>query len=261
MIDLHNHILPALDDGAVDLAESVEIARQFASEGVTIVAATPHLDPLRGRGPTAQQVQETVGIVQAAIKNAAIALTVLPGNELFLTPDADALVRSGRATRLAGTRFVLVEVSLTSIERPIYLDDTLFRLQLAGFKPILGHPERYSFVQRDALSVETLVARGIHLQLTAPSLQGEYGGRVRRTAQRLLQQGLYSLAASDRHHPGQKRSLADLHHRLVTMFDQELADLLVVVNPGRVLDDKDPLRPDVMEPGRSGLLNKLFGGR
>jgi protein-tyrosine phosphatase len=63
MIDLHNHILPGVDDGAADLSESVAIAQQFAAEGVKRIAATPHLDPLRRTGPGPQQVKQLVAEV------------------------------------------------------------------------------------------------------------------------------------------------------------------------------------------------------
>lgn len=258
MIDLHNHILPGLDDGARDLGDSVAIARQFISEGVTEVAATPHLDPLHHRGPTPGQVQSALALVSDALSAASIPLHVHPGQELFLTPEAGDLLGRGAALTLGSSRYVLVEVSLTALERPIYLDDTLFRLQVSGYLPILAHPERYPFVQRDPEAAVALAGRGVPLQLTAPSLLGEYGARVRRTAQRLLAAGAYGLAGSDRHRPGPARSLADLRARLQSDYAQELASLLLTENPQRVLANQPLLAPEPL-PDRGGFsLARLF---
>src|SRR5919199_470729 len=138
MIDLHNHILPGVDDGAADIDESIEIARQFVSEGVVRVAATPHLDPERNNGLQAPGMGPRIVELQTALQDRGIGLTVLPGNELYLTPDAPALLEQGLAATLGRGKAVLVEVSLRADPAPLYVEDTLFRLQLAGYQPVLA---------------------------------------------------------------------------------------------------------------------------
>jgi protein-tyrosine phosphatase len=257
MIDLHNHILPGLDDGAVDLPESVEIARQFVSEGVIRIAATPHIDPERGNGAPTALVLRTVSDVRDAVARAGVSLDIVPGNELYLVPQAAELLLAGEVLPLGGGRYVLVELSLIVGERPLYLDDTVFALQRAGYAVILAHPERYAFVQRDTTKLDELVHRGVALQVTAPSLLGEYGQRIRRTAERLLKRGSYSLASSDRHHPGPTRSLADTHDRIAKLTDTDTADLLVRDNPARVLDDLPLHEPEIL-PNRTSLFHRLL---
>ena len=247
MIDLHNHILPGVDDGAADLDESLQIARQFVSEGVIRVAATPHLDPERGTGIGPPAVQAGVAELQAALDQATIELTVLPGNELYLTPDAPSLVRTGQVSPLGAGSTLLVEISLFADRPPLYLEDTLFHLQLAGYQVVFAHPERYAFVQRDVTSLDQLVTRGVVLQLTAPSLLGEYGASIRRTAVQLLRRGSYATAASDRHHPGPERSLAALHQRITALVDADLADLLLCTNPDRLVAGRPVIQPEVRE--------------
>jgi protein-tyrosine phosphatase len=259
MIDLHNHILPGVDDGAVDMRESVAIAQQFVTEGVRQIAATPHLDPLRGTGPGRETVERLVADVQSAIEDAGVELVVVPGQEIFLTPDVPALFEQGDLLPLGDSRAVLVECSLD--QRPLYLDDTLFRLQLAGLQPVLAHPERYSFVQRDVATVDGLVDRGVVLQLTAPALLGEYGGTVRRTAERLLLRGSYAIGSSDRHHPGRERSLSDLHNRIEELVGMDVAELLLRTNPRRLLDGQSPLPVEPAERKRPSLASRLLRRR
>jgi protein-tyrosine phosphatase len=256
MIDLHNHILPGVDDGAVDFEESLSIARQFVAEGVTEVVATPHLDPLNRRGPHGQHVRHLVGELQQALAAADVPLEVVPGHEVFLTPEIVELLDTGVALPLAQGNWVLVEVPFN--QRPLYLDDTLFQLELAGYRPILAHPERYSFVQRDPAGVSDMVERGVVLQLTAPALLGEYGGVVRRTSETLLRNGLYALAASDRHHSDQRRGLDRLHARIAEIAGLARADLLLKENTRRVFAGDDIERPEMRAPSQRSLFGRLF---
>ena len=259
MIDLHNHILPGVDDGAVGLDESLDIARQFVAEGVTCVAATPHLDPLNGNGAPPPVVDEQLHRVRRALADAGIPLEVWRGQELFLTPEAPDLLERGAALCLGDSEAVLVEVSMVAHRRPVYMDETLFRMQLAGYIPVLAHPERYPFVTRDPGALDDLISRGIFLQLTAGPLLGEKGGQIRRTAERLLRRGAYALAASDRHHPGPERSLAEMHARIAELVDSDAADLLLTTNPRRLLDGLELLMPPRVEAEQRSFLGRIFG--
>lgn len=146
-----------------------------------------------------------------------------------------------------------------SEKKPLYLDDTVFRLQLAGFQVVLAHPERYGFVQREPDSLAPLVERGVALQLTAPALLGEYGGGIRRTAEKLLQLGHYQLGGSDRHHPGPNRSLADLHARVSELAAVDQADLLLKENPARLLAGRPLLEVEAASERTPSFFQRIFG--
>ncbi|HZS93746.1 MAG TPA: CpsB/CapC family capsule biosynthesis tyrosine phosphatase [Chloroflexota bacterium] len=256
MIDLHNHILPGVDDGAATMEESLEIARQFVSEGVEKVAATPHFNPLEADRVSAADVVELVDSLRTALAAADIPLHVEPGQEIFLTPDLPALLASGEARPLGSSRWIVVELPFDTL--PFYVDDTLFRLQSAGYRPILAHPERYSFVQRDPDKGVALAERDVALQLTAASLLGHYGRRVRNTAEKLLAEGAYSIASSDRHHPGQNRSLEAVRKALARLGGQDLAELLLQTNPRRVLANERLSPADRIESRQGTLFSWPF---
>lgn len=256
MIDLHNHILPGVDDGATSLEESLDIAGQFLSEGVRTVVATPHLDPLRGNGVAPSVVGEKVETLTIALREAGIPLEVLPGQEIFLVPEVPDLLSAGRARTLADSGYVLVEVDFN--QRPLYLEDTLFRLQSDGVQPILAHPERYLYLQRSPELVDNLLSRGIALQLTAPAILGEYGPAVRRYATHLLRYGAYSLLSSDRHHPGAQRSLAAARQRIAQVAGDEVAGILCDRNPKRVLAGAQ-IEPAVPPPASGPSLRRILG--
>jgi len=237
MIDLHNHILSGLDDGAADIDESLAIARQFVSEGVVRIAATPHFNSLNPEPPVeASEIRARVSELCAALREQGIELDVVPGQEIFLPPDLPTLLAEGTAQTLGGSRTVLVEIPFD--RKPLYFDATIFRLQSNGYRIILAHPERYAFVRRDPDQAVEIADRGVLLQLTAPALLGEYGHGVKRTAEKILRAGAYSLASSDRHHPGARRSLAAVRRRISAIGGEALAELLLTGNPARVLADE-----------------------
>lgn len=258
MIDLHNHILPGLDDGAANLDESVAISRQFVEEGVVRIAATPHVNPEErlnlGHALQLEKLEE----LRQALQSALIHLSVVSGCELYLTPEAADLLQAGMALPLGDSRAVLTELSLFASQAPLYFEDSLFRLQLAGYQPLIAHPERYPFVQRRIQALDEIINRGVILQLTAPSLLGHYGARVRHTAERLLRRGSYAVAASDRHHPDQDRSLRALHARIAALTTEDVADLLLRINPARLLAGEPVIRPETHDEVKVGLLDWLF---
>jgi protein-tyrosine phosphatase len=188
-------------------------------------------------------------------------LSVLPGNEMYLTPQSPELLADGTVCSLGGGTTALVELSLMSGKRPLYLDDLVFRLQLGGYQVVLAHPERYGFVEKDTSALDTLVQGGLLLQLTAPALLGDYGGTIRRTAERLLRRGCYSLAASDRHHPGPNRSLAALHESITQSIDGATADMLLCENPARVLEGRPIIPAELSEDKGSSLFGRMLGRR
>ena len=135
MIDLHSHILPALDDGAATLDESLAMARVALVDGITCLAATPHDTGTVPDYP--DQVRVRAAEVRAAFQEEEIELQLVVGSELYAVPDLVARLQSGRALTLSGSRYFLLEFPLTDF--PIYADQLIFEAQIAGFVPIINH--------------------------------------------------------------------------------------------------------------------------
>ena len=197
MIDLHSHVLPGVDDGARTLAESVEIARAAAAEGVEILVATPHVR--EGYPTDAATVERLVREVRAALREEGVALDLRGGGELgldFLPQIAQAeLGRFG----LGGSRTVLLESPYYGW--PVDLGDVVIRLQAAGFVPVLAHPERNAEIQEQPEELRTHVDHGLLVQVTAASLEGRLGPSSRAAAFDLVERGLVHVVASDAHTP------------------------------------------------------------
>ena len=203
MIDLHSHILPGLDDGAPDLAGSIEIARSMAQDGIRIVAATPHV---RDDYPTApEQMESALREVRDAIAGADVDLDVRPGGEIAIerleSLDDDALRRFG----LGGNPALLL-IEFPYYGWPLTLPLECARLRREGIVPVIAHPERNQAVQERPSDIATLVHSGAVIQLTAASVDRRLGRAAAVCAQTLLELELAHLIASDAHAPGVRQA-------------------------------------------------------
>jgi protein-tyrosine phosphatase len=198
MIDLHSHILPGLDDGARTMADSRAIARRAAEDGVTAIAATPHV---RADYPTtADEMERGVAELRRDFGANGIPVDVLHGGEIDLdfarTLDAGEFCRFTIAQN--GVHLLL---ECPYIGWRLDLGQAIRDLVDLGIVPILAHPERNAEVQARPERLAQLVALGALVQVTAASLDGRLGRRSKRAAERLLELDLVHLLASDAHTP------------------------------------------------------------
>ncbi|MFM2153920.1 MAG: hypothetical protein RL199_2355 [Pseudomonadota bacterium] len=195
-VDLHNHMLFGLDDGARDVAESVALAHALAAAGWSDVVVTPHARP--GLDPDDDQVAARLSDVQAALDAAGIALKLHHGREHHLTPEFLDRVRAGRARGLGASKLLLVELPFAA---PVpNLGHAMFDLRRAGYRTLIAHPERCAhFVARPERAREVVENGGL-LQLELGSLSGQHGGAAQRLARELLDDDLVAVVATDLHH-------------------------------------------------------------
>jgi protein-tyrosine phosphatase len=239
VIDLHSHVLPGLDDGARSIDESLQILADAAREGITAIAATPHV---RVDYPTtAAQMLAGVEELRERIATEGIPVTLLPGGELDLEEldgrDDHELTQFG----LGGNpRYLLLEFPY--LGWPLRLPSDVSRLVLEDVTPVLAHPERNADVQRTPSALEPLVRHGALVQLTASSLTGALGPPASKAAFEILRLGLAHLVSSDVHSPAIPR--AGLQAATAALRDERLASWLMCEVPAAILDDASlPERP------------------
>jgi protein-tyrosine phosphatase len=230
VIDLHSHILAGLDDGARTLEESYEIARVAVAEGVTVVAATPHV---REDFPTSAEVmEEAVAELNSDLVANEIDLEVIPGGEVDLEWLSTMSEDDRRRFSIAQNgRYLLVELPL--VGWPLSLEGQIFELRSAGVTPLLAHPERNSEVQANPTLIERFVRGGARVQVTAASLDGRLGRRASQACRRLLDLGLVHVLASDAHTPDVRRG--SLAQAVVALRDDGLARYLTRDVPAAIV--------------------------
>lgn len=242
MIDLHTHVLPAIDDGPATIEESIALIRAAAAAGTRVMVATPHVS---GRYPNrSATIAELTRELNERLREDGVAVEIRTGAEVAMTKVAEIAPHELDRLHLADGPWILLEPPFTQIATG--LERIVSELQRAGHRVVLAHPERCPALLRDPLLVESLVADGVLTSITAGSLSGQFGGHVRRFARALLAQELVHNVASDTHDalkrpPSLAAELADagLAH---------LTDWLTCAVPGAILagepiPNRPPARP------------------
>lgn len=196
MIDLHCHILPGIDDGAADMAVALEMARALVADRVVVAACTPHILPglYHNSGP---QILAAVAEFQDVLESEGIPLRLVAGADNHIVPDFAARLRTGHLLPLAGSNYVLIEPPHNVV--PQRMEDLFFSVQASGFFPILTHPERLTWLPQHYEKVRRLVQNGVWMQVTAGSLTGAFGRSALYWAERMLDEGLVHILATDAH--------------------------------------------------------------
>ena len=195
-IDIHSHLLPGIDDGAKNFQDTLRLTKALQAIGVSEFITTPHIiQHVWDNTSDAIQSKKQETILQLE-KNEIIA-PFRAAAEYLMDDQFVRLFESGQLLTLKDN-YVLVEMSY--INAPIQLYSILFDLQVAGYIPVLAHPERYLFYQNNFSEYAKLKKAGCLFQLNLLSIVGYYGAGITKTAEQLLQKGMYNYVGSDVHH-------------------------------------------------------------
>src|SRR5262245_1951010 len=175
---------------------SLDMARLACADGITTIVCTPHILPsvYENNGP---QIERAVTLLQQTLSTAGIPLRVMAGSDVHMVPDLLSGLKEGRIITLAGSRYLLLEPPHHVM--PPHFDHCIFALQSAGYVAILTHPERLSWIDQQYALIRRMVQNGLWMQLTAGSLTGQFGRRPRYWAERMLDEGLCHVVATDAH--------------------------------------------------------------
>ena len=206
-IDIHSHLLPGIDDGAKTFEDSLRLIKALQKIGITQIITTPHI---------IQHVWENTHEQITANRNST--LLKLRENNINIPFQAaaeylmdDQFVKLFQTEQLLTLKDNYVLVEMSYINAPIQLYSILFDLQVAGYIPILAHPERYLFYHKNFNEYEKLKKSGCLFQLNLLAVVGYYGDNITKIAEKLLQKRMYDYVGSDVHH--------DNH---IAAFDQKI---------------------------------------
>lgn len=238
MIDLHCHLLPNIDDGPETIDISLKMAQSAVADGITTVACTPHILPgvYPNQGP---DIRQAVKSLQSALDDANIALRLVTGADVHIAPDLVDGLRSGRLLSLADSRYVLVEPP--HHVAPARMGDLFFNLVVAGYTPVLTHPERLAWIDSHYGDLQRLVRAGVWMQVTAGSLEGSFGRGAQKWAHRMLDEGLVHILATDAHDLKQRAPILSRGRELAATRVGEIeAGHLVLTRPLGILNNAIP---------------------
>ncbi len=290
MIEIHSHVCFGIDDGPADQAAALDLLQAYGRQGVRQIIATPHLEPQHYQTPADLAAwlnlrQQSLEVLQSQLLTStqghlpdqgpaqgqppshlpaqsqsrgqpeAQSISLYPGSEVMLSPDCLNLLKNDRTARqiaLADSGYLLVELPRYLSGGIKVLDKLLFSIQLAGYTPILAHPERAmqddsvlpvlaEWVNQDRLLLQINASSLVADPTLAPEQQQRYLRR-RGYVRRLLDHRLVHFVASDAHHavrrPPQNR-LA--WQALSDWYGPKVAERTMHINPGCILHDQ-PIR-------------------
>ncbi|MCQ2451982.1 MAG: hypothetical protein MJ075_02455 [Oscillospiraceae bacterium] len=244
MIDMHCHILPGVDDGSPNLEETLAMAAMAEASGVTDIVATPHFQySLAEAEGIKEKLAKVNALTQQAIARKGLKLRLHTGSEVLCSKETPELLRRGLLPTIGNTDYLLIEFRFHTHLRD--MEDMIERLSAEGARLIIAHPERYVAVQHNRDALVRWFHEGYILQVNKGSVLGSLGNHARQTSRWILDHGLAHIVASDAH-TAQVRTprLTELREALEHYWDEDYAEVLLEINPARLLAGKDVLSPD-----------------
>ena len=234
MIDVHNHLIPNIDDGSDSLSLSRKLLEDAIDEGITDVCITPHF---MKHGPFKVRKKELCTLFEQFKKDTEdLNVNLYLGNGLYIDRELDELLAADEICSMNGTDYVLIEFPFEQYRREY--DEYLYNVSL-NYKIIIAHPERYSYVKEDHDFVDRWLKEGYILQSNSTSLNSKESKKV---IFDFIEKGKLSIIASDAHNKYRPLSLKDAYDLISKKFSKETADLLMETNPRRIIENKDVYR-------------------
>lgn len=235
MIDLHCHLLPGIDDGAKSLEMSLQMAQMAIDDGISTIACTPHIYPGMYEN-TAAGIRLAIAALQAELDQRDMPLRLLEGADVHLQPNLADSIRDDRVPTLAGSRYLLLEPP--HHVAPPRFEASIFELMVAGYVPVITHPERLTWIADHYALFTHLANIGVWMQITAGSVTGRFGRHARHWAERMLDDGLVDILATDSHHPQHRPPLlAEAHAAATARVGASAALHMVVTRPRGIINN------------------------
>lgn len=195
-IDIHSHLLPGIDDGAKTIKKTIKLAAAFQELGISQYITTPHINHYVWDN-SETDIQEKQKETKLLLEEENIRLPFNAAAEYFMDDWFENHLKEQKLLTLKDN-YILVEISYLSA--PLNLYKMIFDIQLAGYKPVLAHPERYLYFHKNFKEYENLKKAGCLFQLNLLAVMGYYGSEITKTAALLLKKGMYDFTGTDVHH-------------------------------------------------------------
>ncbi|MEJ7766476.1 MAG: CpsB/CapC family capsule biosynthesis tyrosine phosphatase [Chitinophagaceae bacterium] len=224
--DMHSHLLPGIDDGSPDTETSIALIRAMMDLGYKKFITTPHVmwDIYQN---THEMIQASYLVLKDALKKEGLEVDISPAAEYFLDDHFNQLLDKKIPLLTIKDNLVLVEFSF--VNAPFNLQDMLFKLQLAGYQPILAHPERYIYLKSNKRFYQTLKDMGCMFQLNILSLTTYYGKACLELANYLIKNDYIDFIGTDLHHERHVEAIYRAGSTMETI--QRLLDSGKILNP------------------------------
>lgn len=236
-IDIHNHILWGIDDGAKNKDESLEMLKLAFEDGVKEIIATPHFHHQKGKADP-EKIRKLTAELQEAADEKKIPIKLHIGNELYYTQELLEQLQANACLTLADTKYLLLEFSVNT--EPKKMKNAIYQLSGEGYSPIIAHIERYDvLVQSPELFME-LADMGAYYQINAQSLIQRIGWNRRTFVKSAVKSGYVQFLATDAHHTeGRIPTFGKAEDWVLKKCGKSEASKILYENPRKLLENQD----------------------
>jgi len=258
MIDIHNHILPGLDDGSAHIDISEYYIERLIEAHVESVVFTPHFKKGFYEN-TKEKILISYNNVNDLIKKKGYAIETFCAAEVYLVGSQAVADIQENAFMINGSRYILVENSMNGFTFDFY--ENLYKLVKLGFKPILAHPERYLEIIKRPELAEDLMHRDIYLQINTGSLLGVMGKEIKNVAWELLDRGCAHFLGSDCHCKSGSYNFSIAVEQIRKEHGNDRAELLTKEFPRKMINNENIPHFYInrnIQPKKKNMLQKMF---
>lgn len=206
-VDMHNHLLPGLDDGLGEIEQTIEFIKELKAIGYRKLICTPHIIfDMYPNSPAT--ILPKLDLIRAKLKEENIDMQIEAGAEYMVDVDFENYLQKGGELLTFCNNHILIEMSYIAASQNI--EQVVFQLKMNGYKPILAHPERYTYYHNNIEQYQRLIDLGCSLQVNLLSLLGYYGPGIKNIAEKLIKQKMITFLGTDMHHEAHLQGLKDL---------------------------------------------------
>ncbi len=255
MIDFHSHLVYDVDDGSETIENSINVLKKAQKAGFTKIFLTPHYMPDYYEIPKEEIGQRIEKLKKSCIEEE-IDIELYQANEIYITNHMVELLQENKASTMNHSRYVLFELPMN--EKPQNLLEVIYQLLDQGKIPIIAHPERYTYIQKDPNKLIDLIEQGVLFQANYGSIIGQYGKKIQKTVKLLLQNNFIHFLGTDVHKNGYIYEQMDMiEKKLRKIISKEKIEELTTKNPQKVINNKE-IEIDIPIKIKQGFFQKFF---
>lgn len=248
MIDMHSHILPGIDDGARYIQETQKLIGEAEKSGFEAIVTTPHYMENYYEVDEAKR-KELINNVETKMK-------LYIGNEIYLSENIIKLVEEKKASTINNTKYILFEMPMNT--KPMNVYDAVYEMLQSKYIPILAHPERYIFVQKDPSLICDLIQNGVLMQANYGSIIGEYGSKAQMLVQAFFRNNMIHFLGTDAHKSNTiYPKIPQIVNKLEKLIGKNQFERLSKINPNLVIENKE-IDYEIIEEMKFTLKEKLI---
>lgn len=238
-IDIHSHILYGIDDGSKSLEESINIIKEHIKMGFTDIVVTPHYIENSKYKTNNIDKENILNNLKKELKKQNIKINLYLGNEVFINNNIEELIKKQEIAKINNSKYLLIEFPMN--EKPNDINNIIYELKIKGITPIIAHPERYDYVEKNPNLVLEWIEEGALLQSNYGSIIGIYGSGPQKTIKKLLKKDLIDFLATDIHYPNNKiyLNIDKIRKKIKKTTGEERFIELTNINPKKIIENKE----------------------